>query len=121
MNAEEIREFCLSFPGVTESFPFDDTSLVFKVMNKMFCLMSLGGNLSVSLKNRPEKVVGLQEHYPFVLPAYHFNKIHWLRVEIDYATPSNLLRLWIRESYEIVVEGLSKKLKEELKNIQEND
>lgn len=121
MNAEEIRDFCLSFPGVTESFPFDDTSLVFKVMNKMFCLLSLDGDLAVSLKNSPEKVIDLQEHHSFVLPGYHFNKMHWMRVEIDFEAPANLVKCWIRESYEIVAKGLTRKMKEELNNLQKND
>ena len=38
MNIEEIREYCLSKKGVTEGFPFDETTLVFKVMDKMFVL-----------------------------------------------------------------------------------
>lgn len=121
MNAEDIRDFCLSLPGVTESFPFDDTSLVFKVMNKMFCLLSLEGNLALSLKNSPEKVIDLQERHSFVLPGYHFNKMHWMRVEVDLGAPENLVKLWIRESYDLVTKGLPKKLKEELKNLHGND
>ena len=41
MNIEEAREYCLSLKNVTECFPFDDVSLVFKVENKMFALLPL--------------------------------------------------------------------------------
>ena len=44
MNIEEIRDHCLAKPGVTEGFPFDETTLVFKVMNKMFALTGLEGD-----------------------------------------------------------------------------
>ena len=41
MNIEEAREYCLSLKNVTECFPFDDVSLVFKVEGKMFLLLPL--------------------------------------------------------------------------------
>jgi predicted DNA-binding protein (MmcQ/YjbR family) len=44
MNIEEIRDYCLAKPGVTEGFPFDEQTLVFKVMNKMFALSGLEGD-----------------------------------------------------------------------------
>lgn len=37
MNIEEAREYCLSLKNVTECFPFDDVSLVFKVEGRCFC------------------------------------------------------------------------------------
>ncbi len=76
MNNEEIREYCLSKPGVTESFPFNDTALVFKVMDKMFALLDLSvDSRGISLKCDPELALELREQYPEVTPAYHFNKI----------------------------------------------
>ena len=41
MNVEEFRDYCIAKKGVTESFPFDESTLVFKVMGKMFALCSL--------------------------------------------------------------------------------
>jgi predicted DNA-binding protein (MmcQ/YjbR family) len=76
MNNEEIREYCLSKPGVTESFPFNDTALVFKVMDKMFALLDLSEeSRGITLKCDPELVIELREQYAEVTPAYHFNKI----------------------------------------------
>ncbi len=75
MNIETIREYCLSKKGVSECFPFDEDTLVFKVMDKMFALTNLKGDLSINLKCDPEKSVELREHYASVKPGYHMNKI----------------------------------------------
>ncbi len=76
MNYEEIREYCLSKPGVTEGFPFNDTTHVFKVAGKMFALLDLSeDSRGISLKCDPELAIQSKEQYPEVTPAYHFNKI----------------------------------------------
>lgn len=76
MNNEQIREYCLSKPGVTESLPFNDTALVFKVMDKMFALLDLSeDSRGITLKCDPEMALEQREQYPEVTPAYHFNKI----------------------------------------------
>ena len=76
MNIEEIREYCISKPGVTEGFPFNDTALVFKVMGKMFALLDLSEDKhGISLKCDPERAIELRERHSEVTPAYHFNKI----------------------------------------------
>jgi len=121
MNIEDVREYCLSKPGVTECFPFDETTLVFKVMGKMFCLVNLDGEPGLSLKNSPEKVIDMRERFPAVLPAYHFNKVHWNRVMLDFTVPSVRLTEWIDDSYELVVSGLTRRLKEELIKLKEHD
>jgi predicted DNA-binding protein (MmcQ/YjbR family) len=74
MNNEQIREYCLSKPCVTESLPFNDTALVFKVMDKMFALLDLSeDSRGITLKCDPVKAIELREQYPEVTPAYHFN------------------------------------------------
>lgn len=117
MNVEEIRDFCLSLKGVTESFPFDETTLVFKVMGKIFCLMNLDGALSLNLKNRPEKNLEMREQFPCVQPGYHMNKVHWNTVWVDGSVSARQLMAWIRESYEVVVDGLPRKLQAEWRDI----
>ncbi|MCF8298667.1 MAG: MmcQ/YjbR family DNA-binding protein [Saprospiraceae bacterium] len=114
MNIEELREYCLSKKGVTESFPFDEVTLVFKVLNKMFALTSLDGELRISLKCEPEIAIELREHYPCVIPAWHMSKIHWNTVIIDGSVNDGLLKEWIDDSYDIVVSKLTKKQREEL-------
>jgi predicted DNA-binding protein (MmcQ/YjbR family) len=76
MDNEEIREYCITKPGVTEGFPFNETALVFKVEGKMFALLDLSDDSrGISLKCDPERAVELREQYPEVTAAYHFNKI----------------------------------------------
>jgi len=76
MNIEEIREYCISKPAVTEGFPFNDTALVFKVDGKMFALLDLSeDSRGISLKCDPELALELREQHPEVTPAYPFNKI----------------------------------------------
>jgi predicted DNA-binding protein (MmcQ/YjbR family) len=117
MNIEELREYCLIKKGVTESFPFDETTLVFKVMDRMFALTDLEADLSVNLKCNPEKAMELRERYPSVIPGYHMNKKHWNTVLIDGSIPDSLIYFWIDHSYELVVQGLSQKKKTELKSL----
>jgi len=113
MNVEEIREYCLSRPAVTESTPFDDVTLVFKVAGKMFAIMPLDNpDLSITLKCDPEKAIALRERYPYVKPGYHTSKIHWNTIFIDATIDRNLILEWIDHSWEMVVKGLNKKQKE---------
>ncbi len=109
MNIEDLRAYCLLKKGVTESFPFDETTLVFKVMNKMFAVTDLEGDLSVSIKCDPELAINLREQYPTVKPAWHFNKKHWNNVLIDGSVDVSLIKEWIDHSYELVVSKLPSK------------
>ncbi len=118
MNIEQIREYCLGKKGVTEGFPFDEKTLVFKVMGKMFALAGLEHNpASINLKCDPEKAIQLRESYTGVGPGYHMNKQHWNTVEFDGSFSEGEAKQWIDESYELVVSSLTKKLKEELKSL----
>jgi len=114
MNIEELQVYCISKKGVTESFPFDDVTLVFKVMNKMFALTNLDGELSINLKCDPDKAIELREEFSAVLPGYHMDKKHWNTVIIDGSIPAHLIKLWIDESYNLVVKSLTKKVQAEL-------
>jgi len=113
MLPETIREFCLSKTGVTESFPFDEDTLVFKVMGKIFALLSLEAR-SINLKCDPEKAIALREVYPDVSPGYHMNKKYWNTIRLSGAIPDKLIREWITESYKLVVDGLPLRLRKEL-------
>jgi predicted DNA-binding protein (MmcQ/YjbR family) len=117
MNIESYREFCLGFPGVTEDFPFDQQTLVFKVMGKMFSLTDVDDFESINLKCDPEKAIQLREEFPGVKPGYHMNKKHWNTVMIDAGIPDSLLKQWTRDSYDLVVASLTRKAREELKKL----
>lgn len=115
MSIEEIREYCLSKLGTTESFPFDEDTLVFKVMGKIFCLTSLSEPNRINLKCDPEKAVDLRERYECVLPGYHMNKKMWNTVVIDGSVSKKLLQEWIDHSWDEVIAKLPKKDRELLK------
>jgi predicted DNA-binding protein (MmcQ/YjbR family) len=116
VDVEEIREYCLAKPGVTEGFPFNDTALVFKVAGKMFALLDLSEDKrGISLKCDPELAIELREQHPEVTPAYHFNKQHWNGVNLSGSISNNQLKEWIDHSYEIVVLSLPKTRQNELK------
>jgi predicted DNA-binding protein (MmcQ/YjbR family) len=118
MNIEEFREYCLSKKGVDESFPFGETTLVFKVMGKMFALTGLDNELATAnLKCDPDRVVELRERYPQILPGYHMNKKHWNTVELETGLDDELICELIDHSYDLVVEKMPKKLREELSNL----
>ena len=114
MNIEEFRDFCLEFKGVTEEFPFDDETLVFKVMGKIFALADVDNFTSVNLKCDPEKALELRENYPGVKPGYHMNKKHWNTVMVNAGISDQLIKEWTRHSYELVVKGLPLKIRKEL-------
>ena len=114
MNIEKLRAYCLAKKGVTEGFPFDDTTLVMKVLGKMFALVSLDDDLSINLKCNPEKAIELREQYPAVKPGYHMSKVHWNTVEIDGSIATQTIQQWIDDSYDLVVSKLPKKQRESL-------
>jgi len=114
MNIEEYRDYCLAFPGVTEGFPFDSSTLVFKVMGKMFALTDVDDFRSVNLKADPEYSIELRELYSGIKPGYHMSKIHWNTIDTDGSVEDELIYKLIKDSYDLVVLSLTKKLKEEL-------
>lgn len=114
MNIEEFREFCISKPGVTEGFPFDDKVLVYKVMNKMFALTDVDAFGSVNLKCDPDRAEELRERYTGIKPGYHMNKKHWNSVMMDGSVGDQLVYELIDHSYELIVNSLPKKLQQEL-------
>jgi len=115
MNIEEIREYCITKPAVTEGFPFNDTALVFKVAGKMFALLDLSeDSRGISLKCDPELAIELRGRHAEVTPAWHFSKIHWNGIALTGSITEKQLKEWIDHSYEIVRKSLTRKQKEEL-------
>jgi predicted DNA-binding protein (MmcQ/YjbR family) len=115
MNIEELREYCLSKDFTEETFPFDETTLVFKVWGKAFLLVDIVEKpLSFNVKCDPEKAIQLREQHSFVLPGYHMNKKHWNTIVCEAGVSKKLLTEWIDHSYEQVVAGLPKKEREKV-------
>ena len=114
MNVEEFREYCLLKKGVTEEFPFDETTLVFKVMGKMFALCGLDRvPTQINLKCDPEKAIELRDAYDGIIEGWHMSKVHWNTLFIN-NLPHSLIHELIDHSYDLVVSKFTKKLKSEL-------
>jgi predicted DNA-binding protein (MmcQ/YjbR family) len=118
MTFDSFRNFCLSFRGVTEETPFDERTLVYKVMGKMFALTDLHNFDAINLKCDPEKALELREQYESVKAGYHMNKKHWNTIALGGDASDGDLYEWIRHSYELVYAALPKKLKEALAAIE---
>ena len=117
MNIESYRDYCLLKPGVTEGFPFDENTLVFKVQNKMFALTDIETFDYINLKCDPDRSIELRESNPGVKPGYHMNKAQWNSVYTDGYVSDQLILELIDHSYELIVASLPKKLREALGNL----
>jgi predicted DNA-binding protein (MmcQ/YjbR family) len=117
MNIEEFRSYCLSKPGTSESLPFDNNTLVFKVLDKMFAACDIAEFQSFNAKCDPVKAIELREQYSGIIPGYHMNKRHWNTILTDGSVPDKVLIYLINHSYELVVSKISKKDREQLKKI----
>ncbi len=119
MNIEEARELCLSIKGSTESFPFGEDVLVFKVADKMFAYMALepkNGEFWVNVKCDPERAIDLREKYEGIFPGYHSNKKYWNSIVLDSDVSDELIVELVRHSVDEVIKKLPKKKQEEYLN-----
>lgn len=119
MNIEQLRQYCISKKGVTEDFPFDADTLVFKVQGKTFALIGLekweAGQKAINLKCDPVYAQELRAHYEAIYPGYHMSKKHWNTIDLtlDEISPKFLAEL-IDHSYAMVVKGMPKKVRDSL-------
>ena len=118
MNIQQLYEFCLSKKAVTEHFPFDEDTLVFKVGGKMFCLTSLKewekGTPSLNLKGEPENNADFSAQFEAINPGYHMSKIHWITVDFNSDVSDKMMCELINHSYDLVYKSLTKKLRDEI-------
>lgn len=121
MNIEQVREYTLSIPGVTEDQPFGDDIITYRIEGKIFLCLWLGGGKHdmkdgeprFALKLSPERNEELREHYPTVTPAWHWNRKHWSDVYY-WQMDEDVVKPWIRESYDLVVSKLPKAVREKM-------
>ena len=121
MDIQTYFDYCLAKKGVTEHFPFDEDTLVFKVGGKMFALSSLSqwekGEPSVNLKCDPERAEELRAEYEDIKPGFHMSKIHWNTIAINKDVPDSLIKELIDHSYELVFKSLTKKIQMEIQEL----
>ena len=117
MTIDEYRDFCLSLKGTTENLPFDESTLVFKIMNKMFALVNIDKYDFVNLKCQPEECEKLRNEYEGITPGWHMSKKHWVSVKTNGSVNDKIFRELTQNSYNLIVSKLKKKQKEELNNL----
>ena len=118
MNLENYYVYCTAKKGVTEHFPFDQDTLVFKVGGKMFALSSLKSweenSPAVNLKCDPERGAELRNQFDDIVPGWHMSKVHWNTIAINKGVDNKLVKDLIDHSYDLVFKSLTKKIREEL-------
>lgn len=113
MNIESIREYCLSLPLATEDFPFDESTLAFRIGGKIFAMVDLDNTEWFVLKCEPDYALDLRDKYREITGAWHMNKRHWNQIDLFGALPDTLIKHLIRHSYNEVVKKMPKRMKEE--------
>lgn len=120
MDIESLRDYCLSLPLVTECFPFDDTTLVFKVEGKVFLFVGLEyPELSFNVKCDPDYALELRDAYAEVVPGFHCNKKYWNTVHVTPRLPDSLVCGWILHSYCEVVKKFNRSRRENINQLLE--
>ena len=118
MNLETFYEYCLSKKGVSEHFPFDEDTLVFKVGGKIFALTSLSNweknEAAVNLKCDPDRAQELRGEYDEIKPGFHMSKVHWNTLALSGTLSDKLVKELIDHSYELVFKSLTKKIQNEI-------
>jgi predicted DNA-binding protein (MmcQ/YjbR family) len=121
MHIEQLREYCIAKKGVTDDFPFDDVTLVFKGMGKLFALVGLNhweeGETKINLKCEPDWAEELRGEYESINAGWHMSKKHWNTVTLNDDVSDTFAFELITHSYDLVVKGLTKKLKNELESL----
>jgi predicted DNA-binding protein (MmcQ/YjbR family) len=121
MTLDQLQAYALGLPGTTYNEPFGPGVLAFRVMEKIFALVPADSlPLQVNLKCDPERAVELRDRYEAVTPGYHMNKKHWNTVVLDSSVPPREVEEMILHSYNLIVGGLSRKLRSELESITES-
>ena len=110
MNIESVREYCLSLPQTTEDFPFDESTLAFRIEGKIFAMVDLEKTEWFVLKCNPERALELRDRYMDISPAWHMNKKYWNQLNIYGALPDKLISTLICHSYNEVVKKIPKRV-----------
>ena len=111
MNIETVRDYCLSLPLVTEDFPFDDQTLAFRIMDRIFACMDMERPEWVTMKCNPDRALELREEYVEIEGAWHWNKKYWNQIHLNGSVPDELIRELIEHAYQEVWKKLPKKLR----------
>ena len=115
MKANSLEKFLSKLNGSEGSFPFGPEALVFKVMGKMFALVSQNEKIQrVTLKCKPADGEVLVSHYESVTPGYYMNKKHWITISLNGELSKEMIADLANGSYDLVVGKLTKADKKKL-------
>ncbi len=114
---QRISDYALSKPGTEATFPFDDKTLVVKVMGKMYLLIDIEAPSTVNLKCDPDWAIELRAEHDDIQPGYHMSKKHWNTVCVNRGLSWDFVKELIDHSYDLVVSGLPKKTQLELQKL----
>ena len=114
MDIEKLRDYCLNKKAVSEEFPFDSETLVFKLAGKIFLLTGIENFSDVNVKCDPEKAIELRELYTDVIPGYHMNKKHWNTLKMNGVLTDKFILEQVDHSYELILNSLPLKIKKEI-------
>ena len=114
MDIERVRTFCLSLPHATEDFPFDETTLAFRVGGRIFAMLDLERTEWFVLKCEPSYALELREQYAEISGAWHMNKRHWNQLNLYGMLSDSLVEQLICHSYNEVVKKIPKRQRMEL-------
>ena len=111
MDIESVRNYCLSLPHATEDFPFDESTLVFRIGGKIFAMIDLENTEWFVLKCEPDYAIELRDRYAEIIGAWHMNKKHWNQLNLFGSLTDAFIRNLICHSYNEVVKKISKKFR----------
>jgi predicted DNA-binding protein (MmcQ/YjbR family) len=119
MNIEGLRLYCLSQKATTEDTPFGPDTLVFRVMGKIYGLISLDlVECRINLKCNPDFAIELREKHPdHIIPGYHMNKQHWNTVYTERGLDTKIIKELVDHSYDLIVQSLPKAKRIELEQM----
>ncbi|MCB1080704.1 MAG: MmcQ/YjbR family DNA-binding protein [Chlamydiia bacterium] len=124
MTLKQFKNYCLKKKGVQETYPFDDSALVMKVVGKMFCLTNVKPLTinsveekafhHISVKCDPEMGDDLKRNHKDIIPGWHLNKTHWISLLMEGNLKDDMIKMLIDHSYDLVVSKMTKKDREKL-------
>lgn len=114
VSFDEVHEYALGLPFVTEDMPFGDEHITMRIGGKIFMIISFDDEgLYISVKCDPDRASDLRERYPEIEPAFHMNKRHWNGIHCGGHLSRSVIEGEIRHSYELVLSKLPAKLRQQ--------
>jgi predicted DNA-binding protein (MmcQ/YjbR family) len=116
MDIESVRSFCLSLPHTDEKVQWGN-DLLFRIGEKMFAVAALepSHGVALSFKCTPEKFAELVEQEG-IIPAPYMARHHWVGLERFDALPERELKGLIKNSYQMTLAKLPRKLQAQLES-----